>query len=166
MQTLNSMQDLMVMTLGDLLTAERRQIEMMPMLLKAAHSPELLEALKQHQEETQAHAERLEQIFQKMGQPPPRLPNPVLEAMIRRGQDVMQIGGDAAVKEAALVCEAQKFEHFEMAGYGTAAALAKQMGDHETAQLLARTLQEEKASDERLTRIAEAQSNPLAAQAG
>jgi ferritin-like metal-binding protein YciE len=166
MQAMNSMQDLMMMSLGDLYTAEQTQLNALPMIIKAAKTPALRDALMQHANQTQTHVERLEKIFQKMGQQAKTTPNPVLDAMLRHGQDVMQIGGDPAVKEAALICEAQKFEHMEMAGYGTAAALAKQMGDQETAQLLAQTLQEEKQSDELLTQIAESTSNPKAVQSG
>lgn len=166
MQAINSMQDLMMMSLGDLYAAEQRQLDALPMITKAAKTQALRDALQRHAAETQTHLQRLEQIFTKLGQQPRAIPNPVLDAMVQHGTEVMSVGGDPAVKEAALICEAQKFEHLEMAGYGTAAALAKQMGDHETVRLLRQTLEEEKRSDALLSQIAESASNPQAAQQG
>jgi ferritin-like metal-binding protein YciE len=164
MQAMNSMQDLMTTSLQDLYTTERRQLQALPMVMNAVQTDELRQALQQHQQETQQHVQRLEQIFGRLGQQPQETPNPVLDAMVQHAQQILSTPGDPQVKEAALICEAQKFEHMEIAGYGTAAALSKQMGDEETASILAQTLSEEKQSDERLTRIAESRSNPQAAQ--
>ncbi len=165
MQSMNSFQDLMMMTLSNLHMTESRQLQALPMVANAIQTPELKQALQQHEQETRQHVERLDQIFQKLGQQPQNIPNPVLDAMIQHAQQLLSSGGDPKVMEAALICEAQKFEHMEMAGYGTAAALAKQSGDEDTARMLKQTLEEEKRSDERLSMIAESQSNPQAMQA-
>jgi ferritin-like metal-binding protein YciE len=164
MQAMNSIQDLMTISLQDLYTSERRQLQALPMVMNAARTPELRQALQQHQQETQQHVQRLEQIFGKFGQQPQEIADPALDGMMQHAQEMLSAPGDEQVKEAALIGEAQKFEHFEIAGYGTAAALAKQMGDQDTARILAQTLSEEKRADERLSRIAESRSNPKAAQ--
>jgi ferritin-like metal-binding protein YciE len=163
MQALNSMQDLMLATLRDLHTMEQRQLQALPMIAQQAQTPELRQAIQQHEQETRRHLDRLGEVFRRMGQSPQEEPNPVLDAMVQRGREVIDAGGSAQVKEAALIGEAQKFEHLEMAGYGTAAALCKSMGDDECARMLHDILEEEKRSDARLSEIAERQSNPKAA---
>src|SRR5688500_13259312 len=128
MLAMNSVEDLMIQTLGELRATEQRQLEALPMLMQGAQTPELREALQQHEQETRTHVQRLDQIFQQIGRPPQDAPNPVLDAMVRRGGELLAAAGSPEVKEAALICEAQKFEHMEMAAYGTAAAIAKQVG--------------------------------------
>ncbi|MDB5297643.1 MAG: hypothetical protein JWO31_3626 [Phycisphaerales bacterium] len=156
MHSMNSVQDLMVQTLGDLHAAERRQLDALPTLIQGARAPELREALRQHEQETRTHVQRLEQIFQQLGRPLQEVADPVLDAMVRRGTELLAAAAGPEVKEAALIAEARKFEHLEIAGYGTAAAIARQVGNAEVAGLLAQTLREEAQSDERLGRIAEA----------
>lgn len=161
---LNSMQELMLESLSDLRATERTQLEALPQLLNAAQTPQLKQAIQQHEQETRSQLERLDQILQKMGQQPKDIANPVLDALIQRAQQVIQSQGDPKVKEAALIAEAQKFEHLEMAGYGTAAAFAKICGDQDAAKMLHDILEEEKRSDQRLSDIAESQTNVQATQ--
>jgi ferritin-like metal-binding protein YciE len=159
---MNSLNDLMLQTLNDLHSIERRQLETLPMVMGAVDTPELRDALQQHQQETQQHVERLQEVFRILGQQPKDVPNPVLDAMVKRSQEVLQSQGDPMVKEAAIIAEAQKFEHMEMAGYGTACAYAKVLGKDEAAHRLHEILDEEKRSDERLSRIAQTSSNKKA----
>lgn len=161
---MNSMQDLMVETLSDLRTTEEKQLQAFPMMMNQVRTPELRDAIRQHEQETRSHLQRLDQIFQKLGQRPQDVPNPIVDAMVQHATQVLQAQGDPQVKEAALIGEAQKFEHLEMAGYGTAAAYAKILGDRDSAQLLKSILEEEKRSDQRLSDIAESRSNVQAAQ--
>ncbi|MGE5610787.1 MAG: ferritin-like domain-containing protein [Bacillota bacterium] len=160
---MNSMQDLMVESLCDLRATEEKQLQALPSLIGAIQTPELKQAIQQHEQQTRSHIQRLDQIFQKLGQQPKPIQNPVLDAMVQRAQQILTSQGDPQVKEAALIAEAQKFDHFEMAGYGTAAAFCKILGDQDAARTLAQILSEEKQNDERLSQIAESRSNVQAA---
>ena len=164
MQPMNSMQDLMLVTLQNLYTAEQQALQAYPQLMQAVQSPELRTAIQQHEQETRGHVQRLEQVFQQLGQQPQQAANPVMDAMVQHGRQLMQAGGDPSVLEAALICEAQKMEHLEIAGYGTAVTFAKLLGNQKAADLLAQTLDEEKRTDERLTQIAQSRVNQQAAQ--
>ena len=164
MQAMNSMQDLMLVTLQDLFTAEQQALQAFPQLMQAAQNPQLRTALQQHEQETRGQVQRLEQIFQQLGQQPQQSANPVMDSLVQHGQQMMQAGGDPTVMEAALICNAQKMEHLEIAGYGTAVTFAKLLGNQQAADLLTQTLDEEKRTDALLTQIAQSSTNPQAAQ--
>ena len=164
MQAMNSMQDLMLLTLQDLFTAEQQALQAYPQLMQAVQNPQLRTAIEQHEQETQGHVRRLEQVFQQLGQQPQQAANPVMDCLMQHGRQMMQAGGDPDVLEAALICEAQKMEHLEIAGYGTAVTFAKLLGNQQAADLLGQTLDEEKRTDALLTQIAQSQTNRQAAQ--
>jgi ferritin-like metal-binding protein YciE len=107
---------------------------------------------------------RLEQIFQRLGQTPESETCQAMKGLISEGEEMIKAKGDTAVKDAALIAAAQRVEHYEMAGYGTARTFALRLGHQQAAELLQSTLEEEGAADKLLTQIAEQQVNTRAAQ--
>jgi ferritin-like metal-binding protein YciE len=105
-------------------------------------------------EETKAQVERLNRVFASLGQGPDDTVCEAALGLIKEGDDIVTAAGDPNVKDAALIGMAQRVEHYEMAAYGTACALAKQLGLDDVAELLHRNLEEEKATDEKLTKLA------------
>ena len=165
MQQMNSMQDLMANMLQGLYTAEQRSLQAIPQMMQHVQSPELREALQRHEQETRTQVQRLEQIFQQMGQQPPQATaNATIDAVMQEAQQMIQAGGDPKVLEAGLICGAQKIEHLEMAGYGSARTFALEIDQDDLGELLQQTLDEEIQADRLLTQIAEARINPQAEQ--
>ena len=160
---LNSFQDLFVSQIEDLYDAELRLTEALPKMADAASSPELRQAFQTHLRETQGHASRLENIFSVLGKQPKRETCQAMKGLIAEGSDIISAKGDPAIKDAALIAAAQRVEHYEMSGYGTARTFALQLGLDHAAQALQQTLQEEAAADKKLNQIAESQVNVKAA---
>jgi ferritin-like metal-binding protein YciE len=156
---LNSLQDLLANQVEDLYDAEQRLIEALPKMAEAAHSPQLKQAFQTHLEETRGHVGRLEQVFEALGQAPKRETCQAMKGLIAEGEEAIKAKGDPAVQDAALIAAAQRVEHYEMAGYGTARTLANQLGHERAASVLQDTLEEEKAADRLLTEIAESSVN-------
>ncbi len=161
---LGSLEDLLVMELKDLYSAETQITKALPRMARAASSPELKSAFEEHLEVTRVQVQRLEQIFKDLGTTPRGKKCLGIEAIIEEGKELMANDADEAVMDAGLLAAAQKVEHYEMAGYGTACAYARQLGQDEVADLLARTLEEEKQTDQRLSQIAEDTVNVNAAE--
>ena len=163
MQSMNSMQDLMANMLEGIYTAEQDMLQSMPMIMEHIESPELRKLFENHEQETEQQCQRLEQIFQKMGKKLPKnAKSPIVQGLIKECQDMIKAGGDEAVLEAGLILAAQKMEHIEIAGYGTAVEFAKMIGDKQSAKLLAQTLDEEEKTDKKLTKVARNSINPKA----
>lgn len=156
------MQDAFINELSALYNTEKELLQGMPDMAKAVSSPEAKQVMQQHHEETQQQLQRLEQIFQQMGQAPNNIIPEGVKGIIKENEKIQQQGYEAAVLDAALIAAAQRAEHYEIAGYGTAATHAKSMGNTQVAALLAQTLQEEKQADEKLTQVAESVVNPQA----
>ncbi len=158
---LNSLQDLYISELKDLYDAENRIIKALPKMAEAANSPELRSAFEQHLEQTRTHAERLEQIFQRMDESPKGEKCKGLVGIIDEGEDVMDDVEDAppAVCDAALIAAAQRVEHYEIAASGTVRTFAQRLNRQDDAALLNQTLQEEGDTDKRLTSLAESYIN-------
>jgi ferritin-like metal-binding protein YciE len=163
---LNSMQDLMIHKLQDIYDAENQALKAYPQIVGAVKSPELKQALEQHMEQTKNQVQRLEQIFQQIGEKPGGETCKGMQGLIQEGQKIIKEGGDPNVLDAAIIGAAQAIEHYEMAGYGTARTLAQQAGMTEAAKLLEQTLEEEKQTDAKLTKLAEQNVNQKAKQAG
>jgi ferritin-like metal-binding protein YciE len=162
MKTLN---DLFVDELKDLYSAENQLIKALPKMAKAADNAQLSQAFTMHLKETEEHARRIEEIFSAGLEGAPRGKKCVaMEGLVAEGKEVMEEGGAADVVDAALIGAAQRVEHYEMAGYGTARAHAQQLGYANAARLLDQTLKEESAANEKLSQIAEASVNVSAAQ--
>ena len=159
----DTLEDLFCQQLEDLYDAEVRLTKALPKMVDAAHMPGLKEAFREHLRETEHHVERLEQIFQQLGREPSRETCAAMKGLISEGEEMIQAKGDDAVKDAALVAAAQRVEHYEIASYGTARTFATRLGHNAAALLLEETLEEEKATDLKLTLIAEQAPNPQAA---
>jgi ferritin-like metal-binding protein YciE len=162
---LNTLSDLFLVQLQDLYDAELRLTDALPHMIEAAHSADLKQALQLHLEETAHQATRLEQIFQQLGLAPERETCDAIKGLVAEGDEVVQADGDPAVKDAALIAAAQRVEHYEIAGYGTARTFAQQLGYEQAAELLQESLDEEGNADKILSEIAEQGVNVAAQRA-
>ncbi|HZQ03950.1 MAG TPA: ferritin-like domain-containing protein [Gaiellaceae bacterium] len=151
---LNSLNDVFEEQLGDLYDAEKQLVTALPKITSAAHSDELRKALQTHLEETRGHVERLEQIFGDLGMPTPTEHCQAMAGLIQEGDQVVEATGDPVAKDAALIAAAQRVEHYEISGYGTARTLARELGHDDAASLLDKTLDEESNADTLLTKVA------------
>jgi ferritin-like metal-binding protein YciE len=158
----NSLNDLFVQQLEDLYDAEKRLIDALPKMADASSSSTLRNAFTEHFQQTQNHAARLEQIFQRIGREPQRETCQAMKGLIKEGEEMIDAQGDATVRDAGLIAAAQRVEHYEMAGYGTVRNFARQLGLNDVASTLQETLDEEGQADEKLTQIAETAVNPQA----
>jgi ferritin-like metal-binding protein YciE len=160
---LNSLQDLFVSELRDMYSAENQILSALPKMAKAASNSELKDALRQHEQQTRTHVQRLEQIFQQLNVSKTGESCEGVAGIIGEGQELMWQKADKNVLDAGLICAAQKVEHYEIASYGTLRTWARQLGHQEAARLLEQTLNEEKSTDQTLNRIAESMVNLQAA---
>jgi len=129
-------------------------VKALPKMVKAASSEELSEAFAGHLEQTKGHVQRLEQAFQMLDQKPKGKVCAGMKGLISEAQERIQGNDDGALADSAMICAAQKVEHYEIAGYGTLKAWAEELGLSDIAALLDETLREEKEADEKLSTIA------------
>lgn len=146
------LRELYVDELKDLYNAENQLVKALPKMAKAAASPELKAAFEEHLEQTKGHVERLETIFEKLGESPKGKKCKGMEGLVEEGSEAIE-EYEGAIRDAALIGGAQRVEHYEMAGYGTVIALANELGESEHASLLEETLEEEKEADQKLTEL-------------
>jgi ferritin-like metal-binding protein YciE len=156
---IQSMEDLYLHTLEDIYYAEQ-QIEraLHRMIDKASDGP-LRDGFESHLHETRGHIQRLEEVFSKLGEESKGANCPAIDGIIKEADDISKDIGDSQVLDAALAAAAQAVEHYEMTRYGTLIAWSKEMGRTECADLLKQTLEEEKAADAKLTKLAEQRLN-------
>jgi ferritin-like metal-binding protein YciE len=148
--------DLFELELKDLYSAEKQLIRALPKMVKASTNIDLRQAFDLHLEETEGQIERLEMIFKQLDISYGRVEKcKAMEGLIEEGQKIMEEGLEPEVLDAALICAAQKVEHYEIAGYGCARAFARRLGHEDIAELLQETLDEEGNADKILTEIAE-----------
>jgi|SRR5579875_1025971 len=159
----NSFKDLFVEQIEDLYDAENRLTQALPKMAEAATSPQLKQAFQDHLTETEGHVSRLEQIFREISVEPKREACEAMKGLIAEGEEMIKAKGDPSIKDAALIAAAQRVEHYEISGYGTARSFARRLGLTQAANLLQQTLQEESAADEKLNQIAESSVNTQAA---
>jgi len=165
MAALQTLDNLFVSELKDLYSAENQLIKALPKMAKAADNPQLRDAFTSHLKQTEEHARRIEEIFSAGLDGTPRGKKCVaMEGLVDEGKEIIDDGGAPDVVDAALIGAAQRVEHYEIAGYGTARAHAQQLGYANAARLLEQTLSEESAADEKLSQIAQASVNVSAAQ--
>ena len=160
---LNSLRDLLVEELRDLYNAETQLVDALPKMAEAATSPELKSAFEHHLEETQEHVSRLEKIFEEIEEESTGETCEAMKGLIKEGEILLKAEGDPDVRDAGLIGAAQRVEHYEMAGYGTARSLAGRLGEDQVAATLQQTLNEEAEANKKLTSIAESQVNVSAA---
>jgi ferritin-like metal-binding protein YciE len=164
---MKNLEDLFVHELKDLYSAEKQLLKALPKMAKAAASDELRTALENHFNETEEQVARLEQIFNDLEIANGRVMKcKGMEGLIEEGKQVMEDTEADDVCDAALICAAQKVEHYEIAGYGCARTFAEQLGHQEAARLLQQTLDEESAANELLTKIAMSRVNEEAMAGG
>jgi ferritin-like metal-binding protein YciE len=160
---IKTMDDLFVHTLQDIYYAERQITKALPKMVEKASSHELKQAFQSHLAETEGHIRRLEQVFKLHGKEAKGVKCEAIDGIISEAESVIGNVADPNVLDAAMIAAAQAVEHYEITRYGTLATWAKELGRNDCASLLEQNLTEEKATDERLTRIAEQRVNRRAA---
>lgn len=163
---LETLQDLFVHELKDLYSAENQLVKALPKMVKAATNEDLRAGFEEHLEQTRNHVARLEQIASSCDCKLTGHRCKAMEGLIEEGAELISEDAEDAVRDAGLIGAAQRVEHYEIAGYGTARALAERLGLDEAVELLTQTLEEEKATDEKLTELAESTVNADAAALG
>lgn len=156
---LDTLEALLVTELKDLLSAEKQLLKALPKMAKGAASEALREAFEEHLEQTKGQVARLEKAFEIIGKAARAEHCKAMEGLIEEGSELLEEDGEPAVKDAALIGAAQKVEHYEISGYGTARSLAELLGHDDVAELLQETLDEEKETDELLTKLALSEIN-------
>jgi ferritin-like metal-binding protein YciE len=157
---MNSLEELFIDNLKDLYDAEHQIIKALPKMVDAASSQDLKKGFQQHLDVTKEQVKRLEQIFTELNQKPSGKKCLGMEGLIKEGEEVMsEMKSDPDARDAGMIAAAQKIEHYEISGYGTARTYANTLGHQRAASLLEKTLQEESQTDEKLTRLAESHIN-------
>jgi len=152
---IESLNELFVEQLRDLYDAENQLIKALPKMAQGANSDELRQGLEEHLEQTKEHAQRIETIFEQLGEKAKGKKCKAMEGLIKEGSETLGEDMNEDVKDAAIIAAAQRVEHYEIAGYGTARTFANLLGEREAASLLEQTLDEEKETDAKLTRLSE-----------
>jgi len=156
---LDSLKKLFVEELRDLYSAENQLVKALPKMAKAASAPELQQAFQTHLEETKNQVQRLTTIFEQLGQSSRGKTCKAMKGLIEEGEELVKEDAEPAILDAGLIAAAQRVEHYEIAGYGTVRTFARLLNQNEAAQLLQQTLDEEGATDEKLTQLAESLIN-------
>ena len=160
---IRSMDDLFVHTLQDIYYAENQILKSLPDMIEKAANPKLKQGFQAHLNETKNHVKRLEQVFQLEGQSVRSVDCPAIDGILEEADDVIGDVDDKDVLDAAMIAAAQAVEHYEITRYGALIAWAKELGHRHDVPLLTRTLNEEKATDKKLTELAESKVNAMAA---
>jgi len=154
--TVKTLEDLFIHELSDVYSAEKQLARALPRMARAAENPELAAAFTQHLEETRGQIERIDALVDAHELRLKRIKCAAMEGLVEESREMIDEVEKGPVRDAALIGAAQKVEHYEIASYGTLCAVAKQLGYTKGLQLLKETLAEEKATDEKLTVLAEA----------
>jgi ferritin-like metal-binding protein YciE len=165
MPTTKTLQDLFHETLKDIYYAEKKILTSLPKMAKAAQSPDLRAAFEKHEQETKGQVERLEQVFALIEESAKGKTCDAINGILDEGKEIMQEFKGSPALDAGLLAAAQAVEHYEMARYGTLKTWADELGLGQAVKLLDQTLQEEKKTDEALTKLAESVVNQEAHQA-
>ena len=158
-----TMDDLFVHQLKDIFYAEKRILAALPDMIDKATAPELRMVFEQHLRETSNQIQRLEQVFRMHGVEPESVTCPAIDGILEEADDIAGEVEDKRVLDAALIGAAQAVEHYEINRYGTMIAWAKELGRADCASVLQQNLDEEKATDTKLTTMAEQRINRMAA---
>jgi ferritin-like metal-binding protein YciE len=153
--TIASLEQLLQEELRDIYDAEKQLVKALPKMAKAAGSQELKEAIQEHLEVTKGQVQRLEEIFTSMGTKAQSKPCAGMKGLIQEGEEKIEQKAADPFHDAGLIGAAQRVEHYEIAAYGTARAMAERPGLDEVAELLQETITEEEEADETLTEVAE-----------
>ncbi|TWB13886.1 ferritin-like metal-binding protein YciE [Nitrospirillum amazonense] len=161
---IETMNDLFVHQLKDIYYAEKRILKALPDMIEKATNPELKQGFQTHLRETEGQIQRLEQVFRQHGVEPEAVKCPAIDGIIDETDDIAGDVDDKQVLDAALVAAGQAVEHYEISRYGTLVTWAKLLGRDDCAALLYQNLEEEKATDEKLTMLAKSHINAMAAE--
>jgi ferritin-like metal-binding protein YciE len=159
---LNTLKDLYIHELKDLYNAEKQILKALPKMVKAASNKKLAAGFEEHLAQTKEHAARLEKLLSSHGQTTRGPKCKGMEGVLEEGAEMIEEEADEEVRDAGLIAAAQRVEHYEMAGYGTARTYAELLGDKEGAKILQTTLDEEGETDKKLTKLAESEINVAA----
>ncbi len=158
-----TLEDLFLHTLKDVYYAEKQILKSLPKMAKAAESEELKNAFEKHREETEGQIERLEEVFKMLGKAARGVQCEAINGIIEEGKEVMEDFADSVALDAGILAAAQAVEHYEITRYGSLKTWAGELGMADAVRLIDQNLQEEKKTDELLTRLAEARVNTKAA---
>lgn len=161
---IKTMDDLFVHTLRDIYYAEKQILKNLPKMIDKASNAELRKGFEKHMAETEGHVERLEQVFKMHGVEAKAVNCPAIDGILKEADEVAGEVDDDRVLDAALIAAGQAVEHYEMTRYGTLIAWAKELGRNDCAAVLQKNLDEEKATDRKLTELAENRVNMQAAE--
>lgn len=161
---IKSMDDLFVHTLRDIFYAEKQILKNLPKMIEKATNPELKAGFEKHLVETEGHVARLEDVFRMLGVEAKAVNCPAIDGILTEADEIAGEVDDDRVLDAALIAAAQAVEHYEMTRYGTLVAWAKELGRSDCATVLEQTLNEEKATDDKLTQLATSRINLQAAE--
>src|SRR5438477_13080150 len=159
---LETLKELYVNELRDLYNAENQLLKALPKMAKGASSDELKEAFEKHLEQTKGHVQRLEEVFEELGEKTKGKTCQAMKGLIEEGSEVLKAAGEDSVIDAGTIVAAQKVEHYEIAGYGSVRTFAELLGKERSAELLQTTLNEEFETNEALNQLAEEIVNPEA----
>ena len=148
-----SLDDVLHEQVMDLMSAEKQLVAALPKVAAAASAAELKDAINEHLEQTKTHVKRLEEVQGILGVSGTTTCK-AMQGLVAEGDEVIGKGGDPTAKDAAIIASAQRIEHYEIAGYGTARTLAGELDHGDAERLLGETLDEESAADKLLTKIA------------
>jgi ferritin-like metal-binding protein YciE len=160
---IKTLDDLFVHTLRDIYYAEKQILKSLPDMIEKATDPQLKQGFQSHLAETKGHVERVEEVFKMHGVAAKAVNCPAIDGILEEANEVAGEVEDKRVLDAALIAAAQAVEHYEITRYGTLVAWAKQLGRNDCASVLQKTLDEEKATDKKLTSLAESSVNRKAA---
>jgi ferritin-like metal-binding protein YciE len=161
---IENLDDLFLHTLQDIYYAEKKLVKALPKMAKRADSSALKNALTLHLEETKGHVERLDEIFKMLGQKAKSEKCPAIDGIVEEAEDLLSDIKDADTRDAGMIAAAQAAEHYEITRYGTLVSWAKLLGQNEIAAQLEKTLKDEYAADDRLTKLGESRLNREAAE--
>jgi ferritin-like metal-binding protein YciE len=160
---IKTMDDLFVHQLQDIYYAEKQLVKALPKMAEKATDKQLKQGFLTHLEETKTHVQRLEQVFEMHGTQVKAVDCPAIDGIIKEADEVTGEVADKSVLDAALINAGQAAEHYEITRYGSLISWAKQLGRNDCASILQKTLDEEKATDKKLTTLAESRINLRAA---
>jgi ferritin-like metal-binding protein YciE len=163
---LETLRDLFLNELRDMYHAEKQLVRALPRMAKAADSDELRQAIEKHLGETEGHVDRLESVFQSLGEAARGKRCQGMEGIVEEGKEILEEDGQEPVIDAAIIAAAQKVEHYEIASYGCLVTYADLLGERDATRLLKQTLAEEEATDKALSQLAERSINQAAAAVG
>ena len=158
-----TLDDLFYDTLKDIYYAERKILKALPKMARAASSEDLKAAFKKHEQETEGHVERLQQVFELLGKRAQGKTCDAIEGIISEGEEIIEEFSDSPAIDAGLISAGNAVEHYEIARYGTLKTWAALLDMHEAVKLLDANLREEHKADELLTKLATTSANQMAA---